>query len=308
MGRKTVWEESLGGRRGPGEVDLRSRRGLLGFGAAFTWTMVLLFLLLGQGLEGAKGVDLVPRGQRMVGPRVHWMMLRGGGGGVKGDAGTDVDKEGDEMGSLLEEAMADANGEDPEVAQHERGRGVWFAAEEGDEAEIEEWVTCGADVNATAHSQLNAGAPLHWAAMRGQLGAINKLLNLGADVNGRSKKDNQTALHWAASKGMSEACMLLHSRGAHVNAADSCGWTPLHSAACDEPPRTMLLAAATRRVRGGLGSTVGPHPNFRWAETNDFTLSTLLVPCSQHAVFFFWGGCAVSVPLQSPRAHSRFPP
>lgn len=183
--------ELASGRRGSGRGRSPRRRwNVLAAAAA-------MFLALG-GLGSARGVDLVPGRSRVLGPRIHWMMLRGGGG-EGGEAGTDKSEQedGGELSNLMEEAGDRDN--DPEAEEMQRGRGLWFAAEEGDEEELDEWVARGADVNSTAHVQLNAGAPLHWAAMKGRLGAIVKLLNLGADVNGRSKKDNQVCdhcMHW----------------------------------------------------------------------------------------------------------------
>jgi hypothetical protein len=171
-GQRGAWERPRGFAR-------RRRWNWLVVGAA-------LCLALG-GPESARGVDLVPGRSRVHGPRIHWMTLRGGGEAGKEES--DKENDGGALSNLMEEAGE--HDDDPEAEEMQKGRGLWFAADEGDEEELDEWVARGADVNSTTHTQLNAGAPLHWAAMKGRLGVMEKLLNLGADVNGRSKKDNQ---------------------------------------------------------------------------------------------------------------------
>jgi len=177
-GERGAWER-------PRRLAQRRRWNLLVVAAS-------LFLALGE-MESARGVDLVPGRSRVNGPRIHWMKLRGGGGkgGEAGKEELEKENDGEALSNLIEEEEAGERNDDPEAEEMQKGRGLWFAADEGDEEELDEWVARGADVNSTTHTQLNAGAPLHWAAMKGRLGVMEKLLNLGADVNGRSKKDNQ---------------------------------------------------------------------------------------------------------------------
>ena len=77
---------------------------------------------------------------------------------------------------------------------------------------------------------LNGRTPLHDAAAHVQLGAIVKLLELGAPIS-RPDKAGVTPLHLAASHAAgSEAVRLLMQRGAVPSAKDGSNTTPLHLA------------------------------------------------------------------------------
>jgi hypothetical protein len=69
--------------------------------------------------------------------------------------------------------------------------------------------------------------PLHRAANRGDLAAVEELLAKGADVNALALA-NQTPLHLAVTK---EIAQLLISKGAQIEARDRWGRTPLFWAA-----------------------------------------------------------------------------
>ncbi len=69
--------------------------------------------------------------------------------------------------------------------------------------------------------------PLHHAANRGDLAAVEALLTKGADVNARGLA-KQTPLHLAVTK---EIAQRLISKGAHIEARDNRGRTPLFLAA-----------------------------------------------------------------------------
>ena len=68
------------------------------------------------------------------------------------------------------------------------------------------------------------------AARQGDLDAIVKFLNEGADIDGRYDKDF-TPLHWAAAMGKAEAVNLLAEKGADLNARDQAQSTPVLVAA-----------------------------------------------------------------------------
>ena len=148
-------------------------------------------------LPMAHCVEALQKSSHLTGVRVHWMQLRGGFDD-KGDGGLSSGgpcKDEPDGTIAMAELILDAERkEDGEATEVEKGLGMWIAAEEGDEEELELLATGGTNVNITVHSEHNAGPPLHWAAMKGQLGTIRKLLTLGADVNGQSKKDNQVSL------------------------------------------------------------------------------------------------------------------
>ncbi|KAG9439734.1 hypothetical protein H6P81_019899 [Aristolochia fimbriata] len=73
-------------------------------------------------------------------------------------------------------------------------------------------------------------APLHSAASRGDVAAIEALLSFGGNVN-LANHGGRTALHYAASKGWLQVAELLLSHGAKINHKDKVGSTPLHRAA-----------------------------------------------------------------------------
>jgi uncharacterized protein len=73
---------------------------------------------------------------------------------------------------------------------------------------------------------------LHFAAFFGHAGAVELLLDHGAEVDalGRGWMTG-TALHSAVSRKRSGIARRLLEAGANPNARQSAGWTPLHSAA-----------------------------------------------------------------------------
>jgi len=74
-------------------------------------------------------------------------------------------------------------------------------------------------------------ATLHSAARDGDINAVKRLLNEGADVNATEPGFRYTALTWAAMKGHTDIVKLLIEKGADVNAKISNVWTALTSAA-----------------------------------------------------------------------------
>ena len=77
---------------------------------------------------------------------------------------------------------------------------------------------------------LPLGGPLIDAAQRGDVEAVESLLEEGADVNA-AQGDGMTALHWAAERGHAAVAELLIAAGAAVDAESRIGsYTPLHLA------------------------------------------------------------------------------
>ena len=70
------------------------------------------------------------------------------------------------------------------------------------------------------------GAPLHYAALKGQKEIAELLIAKGADVNAKYDR-GWTPLLWAAREGHKEIAELLIAKGADVNAKDDGGATPL---------------------------------------------------------------------------------
>jgi ankyrin repeat protein len=101
------------------------------------------------------------------------------------------------------------------------------AAERGDLAAVKRYLEKGADVNA------KGGYP-EWSALgaavqAGHDSVVEFLIASKADVNARSVNEN-TPLHLAALNGRKRAAKLLIAAGANVNAKDNDGGTPLHDA------------------------------------------------------------------------------
>ena len=100
---------------------------------------------------------------------------------------------------------------------------IWSAAKNGNLAAIERHVQGGADIDGIdpAFGQ----TPLVWAALVGQLEAVDWLLQNGAAVNGRTK-DGGTPLHAVAFLGRVEIAKLLLQHGADIEAKNDNGDTP----------------------------------------------------------------------------------
>ena len=100
---------------------------------------------------------------------------------------------------------------------------IWNAAKNGDLAAVERLLQGGADIDGTdpAFGQ----TPLVWAALVGQLEAVDWLLQNGAAVNGRTK-DGGTPLHAAAFLGRVAVAKLLLQYGADPEAKNNNGDTP----------------------------------------------------------------------------------
>ncbi|GMT14319.1 hypothetical protein PFISCL1PPCAC_5616 [Pristionchus fissidentatus] len=69
------------------------------------------------------------------------------------------------------------------------------------------------------------------ACMFGDEGEVEELLSKGADIN-TGTVDGLTALHQSVIDSKPEMVQFLCEKGANVNSQDNEGWTPLHAAAC----------------------------------------------------------------------------
>ena len=102
--------------------------------------------------------------------------------------------------------------------------GIWSAARDGDNAQVERLVRTGVEVD----SQLGRKklTPLHVAALYGRVGTVELLLDEGANVEKVDVHGN-TALHMAAFFGNEAVAELLLAHGAKVNETNAMGHTPL---------------------------------------------------------------------------------
>ena len=93
--------------------------------------------------------------------------------------------------------------------------------------------------------------PLHSAVRQENLEVIERLLRLGADVNGKIGEWEITPLHIATGCGKLEAAKLLVSHGADVNAKAKDDWTPLHLIAIEEHPKPESYVVAEYLISAG---------------------------------------------------------
>ena len=121
-------------------------------------------------------------------------------------------------------AGVDAQQPTEEVAQLQ----LYDAAQTGDAAQIRRLVASGADVNGF---DLNRMTPLYVAAIHGEVGAINALVDAGASVDAGENLYEFTPLHAAIANGQVGAINALIGAGANVNAiAYPFSTAPLHVA------------------------------------------------------------------------------
>ncbi|KAL1872012.1 hypothetical protein VTK73DRAFT_1756 [Phialemonium thermophilum] len=131
------------------------------------------------------------------------------------------------------------------------------------------------DINARDARRRTA---LHWAALRGDLGAVESLLEVGVEVNVIDSLQC-TALIYGAATGVARIVELLLLSGADVHASNHRGDTPLHFAARHkddvESAKVLLRAGARVDCRNNLGNT----PFAGAAITNSFAVGRYLLKC-----------------------------
>lgn len=122
-------------------------------------------------------------------------------------------------------------------------------------AVVKKLIESGADPNTKLAQIPDQSDPqqtlLHVAAFRGDLRAIQFLLDKGADVNAKAA-DGHTPLHLAAVANHVDVIKLLLEYHADVNAADQYGDTPLHFAAMArslEAAKALIDAGANRDAK-----------------------------------------------------------
>ncbi len=107
---------------------------------------------------------------------------------------------------------------------------LWEAAKSGDVAALKKAIDEGADVNALdARTNPNGRRALNWAAWYNHAEAIKELLKGGADIDGVNIT-GFTPIHHAAEAGSPEAARVLIEAGADVNLPSHVGETPLQRA------------------------------------------------------------------------------
>ena len=102
-----------------------------------------------------------------------------------------------------------------------------LAAKNGHTDVMQVFLRHGVHVDARCSSGYTA---LHNAASANQVGAVEVLLDAGADIHAKIDSDGKTPLHCSAEWGQSGTALALLLRGAYVNDVDHDGNTPLHLA------------------------------------------------------------------------------
>ena len=136
---------------------------------------------------------------------------------------------------------------------------IWSAAKNGDLAAIERHLQDGADIDGI--DPASGQTPLVWAALVGQFETVDWLLQNRAAVNGRTK-DGGTPLHAAAFLGRVEVAKLLLQHGADLKAKNNNGDTPRAALAVDwELTRYLAgllqIELNERQVEGGRVEIAG---------------------------------------------------
>eukprot|EP00986_Skeletonema_menzelii_P019605 scaffold28669_cov160-Skeletonema_menzelii.AAC.2 len=118
----------------------------------------------------------------------------------------------------------------------------------------------------------HGNTPLHWAAFKNSMRAMEVLLSNGGDVNCPAQPSGWTPLHDAAYSDAGDAVARLISAGATVDARSHSGATPLCFAAQEDSPdavRMLLEAGADPSLRC-LGRSPGTHIRANNADNNHF--------------------------------------
>mmetsp|Transcript_31810 Transcript_31810/g.66870 ORF Transcript_31810/g.66870 Transcript_31810/m.66870 type:complete len:1053 (+) Transcript_31810:42-3200(+) len=118
----------------------------------------------------------------------------------------------------------------------------------------------------------HGNTPLHWAAFKNSVRAMDVLLLYNADVNHRAQPSGWTPLHDAAYSDAADAVARLIVAGATVDTRSHSGATPLCFAAQEDAPNAtrMLLKAGADPSMRCLGNSPGIHIRANNADNNHF--------------------------------------
>ncbi|KAF7546388.1 hypothetical protein G7Z17_g8463 [Cylindrodendrum hubeiense] len=100
-----------------------------------------------------------------------------------------------------------------------------YAAGKGQKAVVELLIDKGADLE--SKDKKEDRTPLSWAAFNGHDTVVKALHHNGADLESKDKKHRRTPLSWAAFRGHHVVVKALHEKGADLKSKDNTGRTPL---------------------------------------------------------------------------------
>lgn len=130
--------------------------------------------------------------------------------------------------------------------------GIWSAAKDGDNAQIERLLKAGIEVDSRlGRKQLT---PLHVAALYGHADTVELLLDKEANVTKVDAHGN-TVLHMAAFLGHEPVAKLLLARGANADETNAMGHTPLDLVSDEWSPR---LAARYEQLGDDMKQKLDP--------------------------------------------------
>jgi len=114
---------------------------------------------------------------------------------------------------------------------------IWTAASRGNLEAVRRYLDAGADVDATFVAPgipASGATPLHLAVLADQGEIAEFLIEKGANLDTKAQDGHGgTPLHWAAASGRVEMARRLIDAGADVHAKDNSGLTPLDATNCD---------------------------------------------------------------------------
>ena len=151
-----------------------------------------------------------------------------------------------------------------------------------------QWATCNDDAEQAVEIVLNDGeainargadndyAALLQASRSSSSQFIETLIDLGADVNGKTEKSKETPLKLAAVWNNYMAVCLLVRHGAYVDVQDSFGFTPLHISVRRGGENLIKLLLANK-VEVNIQAKDGCTPLHRCAEEGNENLCRLLL-------------------------------